>query len=130
MTLAPPLGFYVLLVASLQFKHFICDGPLQTKAMVDAKRHYGRGLGLVHAGLHGLGTGLVMLVALGPLPLVLLLALVDFVIHYHVDFAKEGVAHARGWTPAQGPFWWAISLDQMLHQFTYLGLALWAMPAA
>ena len=46
----------LLLILLLQIKHFICDGPLQTKAMVDGKAIYGNRLGLLHAGIHGLGT--------------------------------------------------------------------------
>jgi hypothetical protein len=121
--LAPVVSNVLLLIAALQLKHFICDGPLQTKAMVDDKRRYGALRGLLHAGIHGLGTLLVMLVYLGLSPFALWLALADAIIHYHVDFSKENVVRQMGWTPAQGPFWWAMSFDQMLHQLTYTGLA-------
>jgi hypothetical protein len=110
----------LLLVAALQVKHFICDGPLQTRAMVEAKGHYGRPLGLLHSLIHGVGTVLV-LAGLGfASATVLLLGLLDFAFHYHVDFTKENVVRKAGWTPAQGPFWWALSADQTAHQLTYL----------
>jgi Protein of unknown function (DUF3307) len=112
----------LILVAGLQFKHFICDGPLQTKEMVIAKGYYGSGLGLLHAGLHSVGTfivfalsGLSMTVSVG-------LAVADFVIHYHVDYAKENIVRNAEWTTANAQFWWALSADQTIHHFTYLGL--------
>jgi hypothetical protein len=46
----------LLLILLLQIKHFICDGPLQTKAMVDGKAIYGNRLGLLRTGTRGLGT--------------------------------------------------------------------------
>jgi hypothetical protein len=117
------LELVLLLVAALQVKHFICDGPLQTRAMVEAKGHYGRPLGLLHAFIHAVGTALVLAgfgFATAPL---LLLGLLDFAIHYHVDFSKENVVRAAGWTPSQAYFWWALSADQMAHQLTYLLIA-------
>ena len=110
----------LLLVAVLQVKHFICDGPLQTRAMVESKGHYGRPLGLLHAFIHGVGTVLVLAGFGFATATVLLLSLLDFAIHYHVDFTKENVVRKAGWTPAQGPFWWALSADQTAHQLTYL----------
>jgi hypothetical protein len=55
------------------------------------------------------------------------LALVDFVVHYHVDYSKENIVKKMRWTVKDGPFWWALSADQMLHQFTYLALAYLAL---
>src|SRR5436190_23409269 len=93
----------LFLVAALQVKHFICDGPLQTRAMVEAKGHYGRPLGLLHALIHGAGTALVLAGFGFAASMVLLLGLLDLVIHYHVDFSKENVGRKAGWTPAPGP---------------------------
>ena len=111
------LGF----IAALQFKHFVADGPLQTLGMVRDKSVYGRLWGLIHAGLHGLGTVFV-LVAFG-FGAYWLVALADAIVHYHIDFAKENFVKRQRLGYADAPFWWAISADQMLHQFTYLVIA-------
>jgi Protein of unknown function (DUF3307) len=109
-----------LLLILFQVKHFVCDGPLQTGAMVREKGLYGRVLGIVHAGIHGAGTlGILLLFGIAPL-LALKLALLDFVIHYHVDFTKEQFVRRAGWTTTIPQFWWALSADQMMHQLTYL----------
>jgi hypothetical protein len=110
------------LIASLQVKHFLCDGPLQTQAMVVSKSLYGDRMGLVHSALHGIGT-LAVLAAFGfSLTLSLGLAALDLVLHYHVDYFKENIVKRAGWTSQDAKFWWALSADQMLHQLTYLFL--------
>ena len=118
------IEFVLTVLAVFQMKHFICDGPLQTLAMVQAKSHYGRPLGLVHAAVHGLGTLLVFLVAGAPAALIL--ALIDSLVHYHIDFSKENIVKYFKWRTSDGPFWWAMSADQAFHQLTYIGLVWWA----
>jgi hypothetical protein len=117
--------FILVLLAGFQLKHFVCDGPLQTLGMVLAKSHYGRPLGILHSAVHGVGTLIVLLLAGTGSAIVL--ALADFVIHYHVDFTKENVVKQMGWNTSNGPFWWALSADQGLHQLTYLALVWFAL---
>ncbi len=119
--------FLLVVLAGFQLKHFICDGPLQTLAMVQAKSHYGRPLGILHAAIHGLGTLPVFLLAGSGSALIL--ALADFVIHYHIDFTKENIVKYFGWTPKDGPFWWALMADQTLHHLTYLALVWFSLKA-
>ena len=111
------------LVLGLQVKHFICDGPLQTKAMVDAKGRYGHKLGLLHAGIHMAGTLVVLWVFGMPPWFVTGFALADGVIHYHIDYTKETLVKAQHWTFSQPYFWWAYCADQGLHHITYLAIA-------
>ena len=117
----------LIVVAFLQLKHFVCDGPLQTLAMVKSKSIYGAPLGILHSALHGLGTGLVFLIAAFSPTLAIGLAVLDFAIHYHVDFTKENIIKYFGWNTDNAPFWWALSADQTLHQFTYLALCILAL---
>jgi hypothetical protein len=113
----------LVLILLLQIKHFICDGPLQTKAMVDGKSIYGNQLGLLHAGIHGLGTiAALAWFGLG-WKMVLALAITDMVLHYHIDFTKENIVRIKGWTIAVREFWWALAADQFLHHLTYLAIA-------
>lgn len=113
----------LVLVALLQLKHAVCDGPLQTLWMIREKGHYGKPGGLAHAGIHGAGSLLVLLVfGMAALP-AFALAAAETVIHYHIDFAKETLARRNDWTHDQSAFWWALMADQMFHQFTYLAMA-------
>ena len=120
MTSTPEILLFLLL---LQVKHAAFDGPLQRQWMLREKGFYGKPGGLAHAGLHGLGTFLV-LASLGQgLGLSLLLAAFDAAIHYHVDFIKETAVRRNRWTSVDSYFWWALTTDQMFHQFTYLAIA-------
>ena len=113
----------LFLILLLQIKHFICDGPLQTKAMVGGKSIYGNRVGLLHAGIHGLGT-IAALAWFGlDWKLVFGLAVADMAVHYHIDFAKENILKIKGWTIAVREFWWALAADQFLHHLTYLAIA-------
>lgn len=114
----------LVFVTCLQIKHFVCDGPLQTLAMVKAKGFYGRKQGVFHALIHGVGTSLVVLLLGTPLALAGLLALLDILLHYHIDYGKERLVRQQGWTVNDNYFWWALTGDQALHHFTYLLLAL------
>ena len=117
------------LVAALQLKHFICDGPLQTAAMVEQKSIYGAWLGIVHSAFHGIGTLIVFLVVGSPALLALSLAALDFMVHYHIDFTKENIIKYFRWGVQDSQFWWALSADQAFHQFTYLALTALALKA-
>lgn len=114
----------LVFVACLQIKHFVCDGPLQTLAMVKAKGFYGRKLGVFHALIHGVGTSLVVLMFGTPLALAGLLVVLDILLHYHIDYSKERLVRQQGWTVNDNYFWWALTADQVLHHLTYLLLAL------
>jgi hypothetical protein len=112
------LSSVLVLVALLQVKHVICDGPLQTLRMVQDKSFYGRPQGLLHALIHALGTAVVGL----PPGMVALVAAIDGAVHYHVDYIKENTVKAGGWTTKDAPFWWALTTDQALHHMTYVVL--------
>jgi Protein of unknown function (DUF3307) len=116
------IGYVLGLIALLQFKHFICDGPLQTSNMVQQKSIYGAPLGILHAALHGLGTGLVLFFFAPSLAMTAGLVLIDFVVHYHIDYFKENIIKYFRWDFRDAKFWWALNADQALHQLTYLGL--------
>ena len=47
-----------------------------------------------------------------------MLALLDFVIHYHIDWAKMNLS--QGLTTDNHKFWIWLGFDQMLHYLTYI----------
>lgn len=117
-----PEGILLLLVL-FQVKHALGDGPLQTSRMVKEKGFYGQAGGFYHAGIHGVGSFLALLVfGLGMIP-ALLLGAAEAVVHYHIDYSKETLARRNGWTQDKPAFWWALMGDQMMHQLTYLAIA-------
>ena len=110
--------FYLLI--ALQFKHFIIDFPLQTRYQWSNKGTYGHPGGVLHAVLHGLGTGLILLCFTGNGSIAALLAALDTILHYHIDWAKTQINARMRWTPADSNFWVLLGLDQFLHQLTYI----------
>lgn len=118
--LADPVVFALVLLFLLQFKHLFADFYMQTPRMLRDRgvyRHMGR---VQHAGLHGVGS-LVALVLVGvPLGLALLIAFVEWVVHFHIDWAKGRWSDHTGHGPEEAGYWRAFGVDQALHQWTYL----------
>lgn len=103
-------------------KHFVVDYLLQFKYQWSNKGTYGHPGGLLHAGLHGIGTFLCLVVFFGSAE-AYVAGMVDAAIHYHIDWAKMNINKRMGWTPTtHEQFWWLLGLDQLLHSLTYLAI--------
>jgi len=109
----------------LMVKHVVADYFLQTSWMISEKADYGKAGGLVHAGEHGLLTA-VTLLFFGVGWWVILFALLDFILHYHIDWCKSN--YLRGnfrfapwpYDSDDPQYWWAMGIDQFLHYMTYV----------
>jgi hypothetical protein len=114
----------VLILFLLLSKHFLVDFPLQTSFQYLNKGTWLHLGGLLHSALHGVGT-LVILLCFTTLPLAIGLAIMDFVLHYLIDYGKININRKLGYTPVNSEqFWWLLGLDQWLHQLTYLAIVL------
>lgn len=111
------------LLVGLQIKHFAADYLLQNGWMIAGKRSLLALGGYAHAGIHIVGTWLVLSIFGLPLAFVLAVLAAEFVIHYALDFAKAH--YGDGISSADQPrkFWAANGLDQLFHHLTYLGIA-------
>ena len=103
------------------FKHFIVDFLLQKKYQYANKGIYGHPGGLLHAGLHGVGTFLCLMF-FSP-ELAGILAILDAVIHYHIDWfhMKFGAQSYK-----DKKYWQWIGIEHFLHQQTYILLIILA----
>lgn len=109
----------LILVLLLFTKHFIVDFPLQHRYQYSNKGIYGHPGGILHAGLHSVGT-FICFFWWAPIASVVL-ALIDGVVHYHIDWAKMNLNTKMGWGPTtHEQFWWLLGLDQFLHAITYV----------
>lgn len=135
----------LLLLVLLAVKHLVCDGPLQSAAMVRNKGIFLNWTGMLHSIYHAMGTFFMVLIATAVfaqdgfqnlLALASILALLDLLIHYTVDYTKVNVGDKHGWsrlhTLPEGTtgvlvtnvrFWWAFVADQCAHFATYALLA-------
>ena len=106
----------------LFLKHFIVDFPLQNKFQWSNKGTYGHLGGILHSGLHGIGT-FFCFIFFTDLPSAMCFAIIDFSFHYHIDWVKMNINKKLGWGPTtHEQFWWLLGLDQLLHSLTYLML--------
>ncbi|SHK16871.1 Protein of unknown function [Shimia gijangensis] len=112
----------LLLFTLMQVKHLFADFYLQTIWMLtgrDTYLHLGRAAhSAIHAGLS------IVIFALFSVPPVWLLAIfvIEFVIHFHVDFWKARENVVKKLTPEDAAFWRAMGFDQALHHLTGIGL--------
>lgn len=116
------LGLIVGLILAFTVKHFLADFIAQNRWIAlgkDAPAGWFRPLA-AHVAVHA---ALTLLIVLAVAPRLWWLALVDLVVHFGIDRAKCLTSHWGAWTPEDARYWWLFGFDQMLHQFTNVGLA-------
>jgi hypothetical protein len=114
----------LLAIAILQLKHLVCDFFLQTSNQIQNKGKYGHPGGLIHSGIHILGTLPVFLVYPVSLTTGAIIIAAEFLAHYHIDWLKNVIGDHYGWTTRDTAYWWAFGTDQFLHQLTYIVMVL------
>jgi len=108
----------LLVFVVLQIKHFLADFVLQTSRMIHEKGIYGASHGIYHSLWHSAGT-LLAFVWLHPI-IGLVAAFFDFLLHYHIDWAKSNINKKYNYTQDNPKFWVWFGADQLAHQLTYL----------
>lgn len=115
----------ILILVFLQIKHWYVDFVNQSNVEVASKGIYGDGPGINHSAKQAIGTLLAIVLVVGTpyIAYAAVLAFVDFVLHYHIDWVKMNYGDRDIRTPA---FWNHLGLDQMAHQLTYIFIT-WAV---
>ena len=115
------LSDILLAFAILTAKHTLADFFLQSPYQYMNKGVYGHPGGLIHAAIHAALTTLVYLALTPPtLLLALLIPAAEFIVHYHIDWAKERIGKLGRWTTEDPEFWRALGVDQLAHNLTYV----------
>jgi hypothetical protein len=114
-----------------QVKHFLADFVLQTYDLVRNKGKYLHPAGLIHAGIHVVGSVPALLIltqspighgpAADAIPIAILLV-GEFLVHYHTDWTKAQVDARLRLNDTSGLYWAIFGTDQLVHQLTYLGM--------
>ncbi len=108
-------------LALLFIKHWYVDFVIQTDDEVQHKGIYGDWQGIKHSLKHGVAT-LVIFIVIGAAPIIaMVIAILDGVAHYHIDWTKMNYGNRDIQTPQ---FWNHLGLDQLAHYLTYL-IAVW-----
>ncbi len=112
----------ITLLILLQVKHWYVDFVNQTMEEVHSKGIYGDRAGIEHSAKQGIGTMLAVLCVAGMdyIAFAGVIAFIDFVIHYHIDWAKININKRKNYTVETPEFWMWLGFDQLLHQLTYL----------
>ena len=114
----------IWILSGLVFKHFLADFVLQREYQYKNKGIYGHPGGLLHSGIHMVGTLIILLFFL-PLKLTLILVAGEGIIHYHVDWAKSNLNKIMNLRVTEdNRYWFWFGFDQFLHHMTYIGLIL------
>ncbi len=126
------LETFALLMIAFQLKHLICDFVCQPPFMFMNKGTYGHWGGIAHSLMHVIGTTLIGLVACFYLPITTIILLlvcgVEFILHYHIDWAKMNLNKHFGWgATTHSEFWVLLGVDQLLHQLTYIGIVVYLL---
>lgn len=102
----------------LIIKHAIADYFLQTyHRNIKKQRYFGNGHR--HYAEHAVCTFLVAILFM-PLPFAVLASLLDYVLHWHIDYIKTRLVGILGWGRTEPRFWRLQTLDQILHFSTYM----------
>ena len=104
----------------LLIKHSICDLALQSRFTTSSgdKKNLTDLKGYLHAGDHAIGTFVVALLFAGLIP-ALGIALLDFVLHFIIDYTKRRYTLAKNIKMTSKKYWVIQSIDQMAHYTCY-----------
>ena len=111
----------VTVLALLGIKHFFADFVWQFDYMVREKGFYGQRGGIDHSLIHG-GLTLAVLFHFAGIGDALILAILDGIVHYHIDWAKMTINRNKHLTPQDQEFWFWLGLDQLAHLLTYTAI--------
>jgi hypothetical protein len=111
---------WVLLTLALLFiKHWYVDFVVQTDAEIKGKAIWGDWQGIKHSLKQALGTFLVFGLAGTGSSVMMIMSMLDFLSHYHIDWIKMNYGNRDITNPL---FWNHLGLDQLAHYLVYLSL--------
>lgn len=117
-----PAYLILLSMFLFQIKHFVCDFLLQTYDQIRFKGKYLHPAGLLHAGLHMLGSIPALLVLTWSPVTIAVLVVAEFLVHYHTDWAKAQLDSNLRLNDQNSLYWAIFGGDQLVHQLTYIGM--------
>lgn len=118
-------GAVLLLLCLLQIKHMFADFYLQTPKMLAGRGEYLHAGRAQHAAVHVAGTAIVFLIFGAPWSFILIVSVLEWIVHFNIDFAKAHYSDKKQLQPNQAAFWRATGLDQLMHSLTYIAMV-WA----
>lgn len=106
----------------------LADYFLQTPSMLCGRSEYLHMDRAQHAGVHIAGSLIAFLIIGTSAWVILMLLVLEWIVHFNIDWAKARYSEAKALSPEQAGFWRAAGVDQALHQLTYVAMV-WAWVA-
>jgi hypothetical protein len=100
----------------LAVKHTICDLAIQRLFPAD-KKFYFNPPAHTHYFHHAVGSFLIGTMI--DFKYAILIGIIDYIAHWHIDYAKTLIKNHYGLTQSDNRFWVLQSIDQALHFATY-----------
>lgn len=116
-----------ILLALLFAKHWYIDFVNQSMEEVNGKGIYGNAHGVMHSIKHGLATFIIFAFFTVSFNFSVIIGVIDFVLHYHIDWSKININKKYNYTTENPQFWCWLGADQLAHSLTYLGLVWFAV---
>lgn len=110
------------LFLALLIKHFIVDLGIQQYIGPSPKHNYFSGH--LHYFHHGVGAFIACIFVV-PLQYAMLIGLIDYLAHWHVDWLKHHLNRAINAEPRSMKWWWTNVLDQIVHTLFYYYVAVY-----
>ena len=104
----------------LFIKHAIADLAIQSFRTPGDKSNLRNPKGWIHAFDHSVLTFVVIIIATLNFTNALLIALLDYVLHFLIDYIKTVIIKKYQWNIDSRKYWIAQSIDQMAHFSCYL----------
>jgi len=123
--LTPALQTILILLTLLQLKHMFADFFMQTPKMLGARHVYAHIGRVQHAGLHAVFSAGIFAALGAPIGFTVVLCLVEFIVHFHIDWVKGKHSESVQDVPEDAAYWRAFGVDQLMHQLTYVAM-IWA----
>lgn len=119
----------LLFLCLLFIKHHIADFEYQPPFQWQNKGTYGHIGGIIHSGQHVIATAIVICFMslfnsfpLVSIPLLALILVGEFIIHYHTDWAKMYFGEKTNINQDLPRFFRWLGRDQLVHNLTYLAI--------
>ena len=107
----------------LSVKHTIADFFLQLPYQHKNKGTYGHPGGILHSSIQAVCSIPVFFILTPPSFFVAgAILFAEFFVHYHVDWLKVNFNKWYNLNAKTEAFWYAVGVDQLLHQLTYIGM--------
>lgn len=118
------LELALVVLVLLEVKHLLIDYVNQSELEIATKGKYMAVPGVYHSIKHGLATSAILVAVHFVYPgltlgFAVLLGVLDFIVHYHIDWLKTNFGNRNMQSKA---FWVDHGLDQLAHHLTYIGV--------